>query len=508
MAKARAQHPMLYQINTRIWLHERGLALGRPATLLDVPDAELDRIAADGFDWLWLLGVWQTGEAGREVSRREPSWRREYQVLLPDATDADVCGSPFAVRQYTVSRDFGGSEALAELRRRLAGRGIGLVLDFVPNHTALDHPWVLEHPEFYVHGAEEDLAREPANYVRVETGAGPRILAHGRDPYFAGWPDTLQLDYRHAGLRAAMLETLQGIATQADGVRCDMAMLVLPDVFARTWAARPGPVDGSAPAETSFWSEAIPAVRAHHPDWVFVAEAYWDLQWRLQQEGFDYTYDKRLYDRLHAQDAAAVRGHLGAGAEYQRRSVRFLENHDEPRAAAVFAPPVHDAAAVLGLLLPGLRLVHDGQTTGRRLRTSNHLRRRAAEPVDRERAAFYQRLLACMRRPEVRDGHWRLLPVHPAWDGNRTCEQFIAYLWEGAEGRLLVTVNFGSRRGQCYVPLGDLSLGTSTVCLHDLMHPRITYERSGAELAARGLYLDVPAWCAHAFELRQGAPMS
>jgi hypothetical protein len=195
-----------------------------------------------------------------------------------------------------------------------------------------------------------------------------------------------------------------------------------------------------------------------------------------------------------------VVGHLGADAEHQRRSMRFLENHDEPRAAATFPPEVHPAAAVVGLLLPGLRLVHDGQVTGRRLRTSNHLRRRAPEPVDRELEAFYRRLLACMQRPEVRDGRWQLLQAHPAWEGNPTCQQIIAYRWQSDEGRLVVAVNYGGQRAQCYLPLAGLSPDRS-IRLHDLMHGRVTYERSGAELAQPGLYLDVPAWRAHVFEV-------
>jgi hypothetical protein len=294
---------------------------------------------------------------------------------------------------------------------------------------------------------------------------------------------------------------LQSIAAQCDGVRCDMAMLVLPDVVQRTWGEAARPADGSAPVDGSFWPEAIAAVRARHPEFLFVAEAYWDLEWRLQQEGFDHTYDKRLYDRLCHGDAEAVCGHLGADAEYQRRSLRFLENHDEPRAAATFAPGVHEAAAVVGLLLPGLRLIHDGQVTGRRLRASNHLRRRAAEPVDRDLESFYHRLLACMRRPEARDGQWTFRHPAPAWSGNETWRQFVSYLWEGEEGRLLVAVNYGAQRAQCYVPLADAGLAGGTVRLHDLLHARATYERDGAALARRGLYLDVPAWRAHVFEV-------
>jgi len=495
-------HTALLQINTRARLYEHAKVLGRPATLDDITDAELDRIAGDGFDWVWLLGIWQTGDAGRAVSLSQPEWQAEYRHVLIDYTPDDVCGSPFAVREYVVHRDFGGREPLARLRKRLDERGIRLMLDFVPNHTALDHPWTRQHPEFYVHGTEENLAHEPHNYVRVATPHGPVVLAHGRDPYFPGWPDTLQVNYRHAGLREAMVRTLEDIAEQCDGVRCDMAMLVLPDVIARTWGERARPADGSTPVDAPFWPDAIARVHRHSPEFVFMAEAYWDLEWTLQQQGFDYTYDKRLYDRLVAQDARAVLGHLHANADYQRRSARFLENHDEPRAAATFPAPVHTAAAVVALLAPGLRFVHEGQMTGRRLRASNHLRRRAPESVDRELETVYGRLLTVMRRRDAREGDWHLADVVPAWDGNGSSEQFVAFTWERDGERLLVAVNYAPRPGQCFVrPVFASALDGTTVALHDLMDPATRYERDGTDLARRGLYLDVPAWRAHVFDV-------
>jgi len=496
-----ARWPLLYQINTRIWLYELGATLGRPATLEDVPDTALDAIAADGFGWVWLLGVWQTGEVGPRISRELAELQPEYRELLPDFTLDDVGGSPFAVQDYVVNRDFGGPKALERIRKRLADRGIQLMLDFVPNHTAIDHPWAYEHPEFYVHGTDADLAREPTSYVRIDTRLGPRVLAHGRDPYFPGWSDTLQVNYRHAGFRAAMLAVLEGIAGQCDGVRCDMAMLLLPDVIARTWGDRARPADGSAAVDEPFWPAAIARVRQRRADFLFMAEVYWDLEWALQQQGFDYTYDKRFYDHLRQQDGAAVRGHLLAAPEYQRRSARFLENHDEPRATAAFPPAVHRAAAIVALLAPGLRFLHEGQLAGRRVRASNHLRRRAPEPVDSELAAFYARVLACLRRPEARDGDWRLLDVAPAWEGNPTWQRFMAFSWSSPSGQLLVAVNYGPTQGQCYARMPvDQSAGR-TIVLRDLISPTTTYERDGDDLAGHGLYLDLPAWGHHVFEV-------
>ena len=497
------RYPSLYQINTRITLRDLSEVLGRPATLTDIPDHFLDRMAELGFDYVWFLGIWQTGPAGRAVSLSNPALLEECRRALPDLTEEDISGSPFAVQSYSVHQDFGGQPALEALRSRLAQRGLKLFLDFVPNHTAPDHPWVFDHPEYYIRGNPEDLAREPQNYKTVETSRGLQVLAYGRDPYFSGWSDTFQLNYRHPDLREAMEAELMKIAGLADGVRCDMAMLILPEVFIRTWGERSLPQDASIPADWPFWPGAINRVKEQYPDFVFMAEVYWDLEWTLMQQGLDYTYDKRLYDRLEAQAASAVRRHLRADPEYQRRSVRFLENHDEPRAAAVFPSLIHQAAAVVAFFLPGLRFFHEGQLEGRRVRVSMHLGRRPGEPVDSGLEEFYQWLLACLERPEVRTGRWQLLETRPAWEGNPTWEQFITGSWEGETGSRLVTaVNYGPTRGQCYVDLPFPDLGGGTILLRDLMgHNR--YEQPGDDLTGRGLYLDMPAWGYHVFDFKK-----
>ena len=314
------QHPALYQINTRITLNELATPSKKSPTLDDISNKSLERIADLGFDWIWMLGIWQTGPIGRRISR-EPQWANGYRESLPDLVEDDICGSPFAVKAYRVHEDFGGPQALERLRHRMRKYGLKLMLDFIPNHTGHDHAWVQDHPEFYIQGDEEHLAREPHNYCRIETKAGPVIFAYGRDPYFAGWTDTLQLNYRHAGFRAAMQSQLEKIATLCDGVRCDMAMLILPDVITRTWGSLSAPRDGTAPLDTCFWLEATARVHAAHTHFLFMAEVYWDLEWELQQQGFDFTYDKKLYDLLRGQNAAGVRGHLHADPNFLRKCV-------------------------------------------------------------------------------------------------------------------------------------------------------------------------------------------
>ena len=493
-------YPALYQINTRVYVGELSRALGRPATLDDVPDRELERIAGLGFDWVWLLGVWQTGVASRAVSRAHPELRREFERVLPDLIEADICGSCFAITGYTVHTDLGGDEALARLRRRMLAHGLRLMLDFVPNHIALDHPWVRTNPDFFVAGTDADLAREPLNYVCMNDRgvvapapvAGGRILAYGRDPYFPGWTDTLQLNYGNPLLHEAMQAELLKIAGQCDGVRCDMAMLLLPDVFARTWGI----------AAPDFWPGAISQMQARRPEFVFMGEVYWDLEWTLQQDGFDFTYDKRLYDRLRDRDAGAARGHLHADLAFQQQSARFIENHDEPRAAATFPAAVHEAAAVITYLVPGLRLFHQGQLEGRRTFLPVHLCRAPFEPTDTVVQEFYMRLLACMRDPAVTDGTWRLLDCTTAWEGNHSWECFIAFEWVAADDRLLVVVNYADHPSQCYVhfELGEAFRG-GTVYLVDRMSPT-TYDRDATDLSSCGLYLDLPSWAYHVFALQ------
>jgi hypothetical protein len=493
--------PSLYQINTRVVLQEIGVRLGRPAVLDDLPDATLDEIAARGFSWVWMLGVWQTGQAGRAVSRRDPRLLARLKIDLPDLREEDIVGSPFAISAYQVHRDFGGDAALARLRERLGKRGLKLLLDFVPNHIAPDHPWVQDHPEYLIQGSAEDLERQPQNYVRMNTRLGPRILAHGRDPYFDGWTDTIQLNYRHPGLREAQIGVLGSIADRCDGVRCDMAMLLEPSVIARTWGDRANPSDGSPAKDNPFWPEAVAAVRRRSASFLFVAEVYWDMEWTLQQEGFDFTYDKRLYDRLRDGHARPVREHLMADPSFSERCLRFLENHDEPRAAATFPPGMHQAAAVVAWFAPGMRFFHEGQLEGRKVFVSMHVGRRRAEPVDPEIRAFYLKLLEALAHREVHEGRWLLETCRPAWDGNPTNDQFIVGSWTQGQRYVLAVTNYGPTQAQCYVTPGLPDLAGRKWVLDDLMSDT-RYQRDGDQLASQGLYLDLPPWGYHVFTVR------
>jgi glycosidase len=484
-------YPSLYQVNTRVWLNRLGQVAGRPIRLDEVPDQELERWSGSGFDWIWLLGVWQASQVGAQLARLDPALHDEATELVPDLSDDDLCGSCFSIASYQARHELGGDMALAGFRQRLHDRGLRLLLDFVPNHTAIDHPWLDANPDFYVAGSEADLARSPHNYIRVPVAGGARILAHGRDPHFPGWTDTLQLNYGNPALQRAMAETLKKVAGKCDGVRCDMAMLLLPEVFERTWGITCQP----------FWPKAIRSVHAGHPEFLFMAEVYWDLEQQMLQQGFNYAYDKRLYDRLRQQRAVPVCAHLRSDLSLQSHLVRFLENHDEPRAAATFPDRTHRAAAIAAYLSPGMRFFHQGQLEGWRRHVPVQLCRSTAEQDDPSLAAFYNSLLEVLRLAIVRGGQWKLLECHQAWHGNWTWEDFLCYAWQrGDSERLLVAVNYAPHDSQCFVQVPFSDLNGRDFLLKDLMSSS-EYRRTGEDLADRGLYLDLPAWGHHVFRL-------
>ncbi|WP_330281496.1 alpha-amylase [Streptomyces sp. NBC_00588] len=479
---------VIHEINTLVWLGELSARHGRRVTLGDVPAEAWDEAARAGVDMVWLMGVWRRSPAGLAIALREASLRASFRDALPDITEEDIAGSPYCVRDYVVDERLDGPAGLAEARAQLAARGVRLMLDHVPNHVAPDHPWLTERPGCLIHGDQQDLTRAPEAFIE----AGGQIYARGRDPYFPPWPDVVQLNAFSDDLRTASVDTLTAIGDQADAVRCDMAMLMMNDVFAKTWGERAGP----QPAQ-DFWPYVIERVRARHPDLLFVAEAYWDLEWALQQQGFDHCYDKRLYDRLVHEDATSVRAHLRADLTYQRGLVRFLENHDEPRAAATLPGGRERAAAVTVATLPGATLWHEGQFEGRRTRLPVFLSRRPPEPVDEELRAFYRQLLPAAAT--VRDGEWRLLDT-TGWPDNDSHQHLIAHSWTGTHARHVVIVNYSGTPAQAHVPLPWPDLAGRACRLTDLLSAR-TYDRDGDELLAPGLYVDLPTWQSHVLTL-------
>jgi len=484
------KNPVIYEINAWVWLNELSQKYKSPITLASVPQKEWDSIADLKIDAIWLMGVWERSPTGINIALTKQNLLEEFRRVLSDYSSEDVVGSPYCVRRYEADEHLGGSEGLAIARQVLAQRGIHLILDYVPNHVAPDHPWVFEHPEYFIQGDTEDLKQYPNSFSQVNG----KVFANGRDPYFPAWPDVLQLNAFHSGLRKDVIETVSSIAEQCDGIRCDMAMLVMNDIFKWTWGTRAG-----AKPETEYWTDVIQAAHKEYPDFLFMAEAYWDLEWTLQQQGFDYCYDKRLYDRLEHDSAESIRLHLLADLSYQNKLVRFIENHDEPRAASVFSVQKGRAAAVTIATLLGAKLFHEGQFEGRKVRLPVFLGRRPDEIVDTDLQAFYYKLLKVIKKEGLLDGEWQLCERN-GWPDNQSYFNLIAWCWSNGKKRYFIVVNLSETNSQGLVRVPWDDMKGKVWEMNDVMSGEV-FKRSGDEMSGQGFYVDLTPWGYHFLRL-------
>lgn len=486
------KYPIIYEINTWVWLRELSRKYNRNVDLAAIPEKEWDFLASNGFDAIWLMGVWERSSAGKAISMKNNGLVESFRRALPDFTDEDNVGSPYCVRRYVVDDHLGGPKGLSVARQALAMRGMRLILDFVPNHVASDHPWVSNYPEYFIQGNADDVKQDPASFIEV----GKTVFASGRDPYFPAWSDVLQLNAFQSDLRNAVIKTILEIAEQCDGIRCDMAMLMLNSIFEVTWGARAG-----VKLLEEYWTTIISAIKSSWPNFKFIAEAYWDLEWHLQQQGFDFCYDKKLYDRMEHSDAESVRLHLLADLPYQKKLLRFIENHDESRAAVAFPGEKGSVVAVAMLTLPGAKLLHEGQIEGIKVRLPVFLARRMDEPVDHDHVSFYRRLLLETQREIFRNGEWSLCEWS-GWPDNQSCKNILAWCWKKGEERFLIILNFSSYLTQALVKVPWEELRGREWKLNDVMSVEF-YERKGDEMYDPGLYVNLGPWKYHFFQVQE-----
>lgn len=489
-------NPIIYEINTWVWLNQLSDKYDRRITLADVPAPELAALSACHFDAVWLMGLWHRGPATRISAL---NYLHEYRHALPDITEADVPGSAYAIRDYQVEALLGGRAGLALFRDRLREHDIKLILDFVPNHVAVDHRWITEHPEYFVRGTPDELKKHPADFFSVAgADGGAQVIARGRDPYFPAWIDTAQFNAFDRGLRRAIVDALIDIGDQCDGVRCDMAMLTTNAIFAQTWDERAG----AMPAQ-DFWPEIISALRDVHPQMLFIAEVYWDLEHELQRQGFDYTYDKRLYDRIINCEVGEIKAHLRADLNYMRSSLRFIENHDEPRVMETLGEDRQRSAAALICTLPGAALLHQGQIEGRRIKLPVQINRGAAEPDHPLLKRFYRRLLREVSKSIYHEGAWRMIEPGPIHSADFTYHNLILYAWSDAGDARLVVVNLSGEWSRATIEPDELpQLASGQWLLFDILCESYT-RHSGDALMEGGLRLEVPPYGAHIFRFDQ-----
>jgi hypothetical protein len=477
----------IYEINTAVWLNELRGIYGKKITLANIPAKEYDELAGPGFNTVWLMGVWKRSPAGKAIAMEHPVIMKELKEALPDLKAEDIEGSPYCIREYVVDPQFGGDKGLAVAREELARRGMKLILDFVPNHIAPDHPWTKTHPGYFLQGTEDDMIARPDHWYR----SGNHIYAKARDPFYPPWPDVLQLNVFDEGCRDALIKTLNSIASVCDGIRCDMAMLIMNDIFSRTWADRPG-----AAPHSDFWPHAIAKVKKHYPGFIFIAEAYWDTEKEMISQGFDFCYDKKYYDFL-KEGAFKSKQHLENMMPVQGNLLRFLENHDEPRAAGLFEIKRHKALALASTTLPGAKLLHDGQLEGRKVKVPVFLSRRMEEPENRELKKFYIQLLKIQRSEAVNNGKWFTCAVS-GWPDNQTCQNLLVWEWLGSQENLLIVINMSDQPAQALVKSNFFYAPGKTYQLFDVISGEL-FARDSDEMNSPGLFVGLQPWGAHTF---------
>jgi hypothetical protein len=502
---------LLLELNAFTWLSALKTKYDRRLTLASVPDAEWRAVRARGFDAVWLMGVWKRSPKARQHAFQFAELKADFTRVLPGWKDEDVAGSAYAIGDYRLDPFLGAPSDLEKVRAAVNAAGLKLILDFVPNHVAFDHPWTLKHPDRLVRPTPTERRAHPERFFKPAGGA---YLAHGRDPYFFPWTDTAQIDAFSPEARWAMRETLERIALVADGVRCDMAMLVLNDVFKKTW----GPCVPAAP-RTEFWEEVLGPVKEKHPRFTAIAEVYWNLGQKLLSLGFDYIYDKTLYDRFIEGDAARIREHLHDSAADQERQLRFVENHDEPRLFRAFGHEKGLAAQAAVMTLPGLKLVHQDQEKGYldrvpvqlRAFTGPDLTRVAGPSGGSAYAAGFvpdelARVLTFASDLVLSEGSWHLLTPHEAWPGGQEHHTVLAWIWTRGHAFRLIVVNYGPQPAQARLRLPEACLIPAEVELEDAPTGQV-YRRSTQELRAEGLYVRLDGWKYHLFAVREGCPV-
>lgn len=337
------KHPFhqihLYEIGSRIFCTKKGKPLRE--VLVDL-ERKTPFVWADE---IWLMGVWKNSPSSQKIARSMPELQPGYQSVKSNFEPKDVYGSPYSIYDYVPDPLISESNHLTEIHNWFASKNKKLILDFVPNHMAIDSPLVSKYPDYFL---KADSNKEDKNTFLHPNGFR---YCYGKDPYFDGWTDTIQWDFSNPEVETYHTQLLRKIAEQCDGVRCDMAMLPLPEVFEKTHGKK----------SVYDWERVIRTIKKEFPEFRFYAEVYWGLEVTLRNQGFDATYDKSLYDALHNKDLHQTYDLISKNSELH--SIRFLENHDEGRAEITFGDNAKTYFSLLSAS-PCTILFYDGQELG------------------------------------------------------------------------------------------------------------------------------------------------
>ncbi len=484
----------LYEINTRIWLRRFDQS-NIKSTLNDVPNSYWDNLAQKGIHYIWLMGIWKTCNSVIDRCCFEEGLKKSYDRALKGWKREDVIGSPYAIDVYEINPEIGNHKSLLELKSRLNKKGMKLILDFIPNHFSADTRLIKTNPDIFIPVDKELFKRDPHTYYHPNQKE-QKYFAHGRDPFFPAWQDTIQINIFSNEARKFLINTLLSLTKICDGVRCDMSMLLLNNVFKNTWGGVLGK-NGFEKNESEFWTEAISEVKNERADFLFIAEAYWDLEYDLQQMGFDFTYDKKLTDRLKYAHVKEIHDHLIADNDYQKKSLRFIENHDEERAVSIFGKEKSKAAAVIISTIQGMRFYYDGQFEGKKIKLPVQLGREPEEQQNLKLKEFYNKLLTITSHEIFNRGKWILLESEPSLDNNSTFMNILSWMWSFKDEKRLVVVNYSENLSTCRIKL-DVRGYQEDLLINDLLNDQ-SYMRSAEEVYNSGLYIELKPYQAHIF---------
>lgn len=492
-------NPHLIEINARLWMKALKKKYSQPEmTLSSIPDDEWLQFRHLGIDIVWLMGVWAPSPESAVIAKVNPTLAEAVKKISPELGAESLGSSPYAVHGYKLNPELGFEWELKALREKLNSMGMKLFLDFVTNHAAKDNPFVLECPDCFVQGGEEDVKAHPDWFFEAGINGAKKQIAYGRDPNFPPWTDTAQYNYFNPVTREKRLELLLELAEVCDGVRCDMVMLTLNDIHESTWGKILNKAGYAKPAE-EFWAHAIRTVKERYPEFVFLAEVYWGLEWQVQLMGFDYTYDKITYDRLRFMGADEVKGHLRAEKLYQKRSVRFIDNHDEVPSIEAFGKDKAFAAGVVISTIKGMRFYSDTQLEGLRHKVPLQLAEIWERVPDQTVRRFYEKLLKITDHPAFHGGEWNLLEVRQCDPQNPSNKNLLAWSWTQRRTIKIVVVNYSNSVSCGTVNISVKSSGDSTAIFEELSGRHFSFK---AEEVAGGLKLQqMPPFSAYIFDI-------
>jgi glycosidase len=480
VSKIDCNHPTLYEISTRPWLYELSQKYGKEITKLrNIPLEEFDYLSNKGIEIIWMMGIWKLGNYGLEYDKKN-----DYSNVLPDWTKDDVIGSPYSIVEYTCNPEIGTNDDLIWLREQINKRNMKLMLDFVPNHSAVDAPTAITNQKLYIRAP--DGTKDSKKYT--ESG-----IAYGKDPYFDPWMDVIQWNYWETDTRVFMKNNLLTVLKYADGARCDMAHLILNDVFGKTWEEELKAWNYQRPT-TEFWEYAFEEVKSKYPNAILLAEVYDDWQIELlYQLGFTYTYDKALLDKL--------RGSPKDVKEYIQEkewshATHFVENHDENRIIANVDGNIEKAkvAGALACTLGGMAFFNHGQWNGYKNKLDVHLRRGASEPINTKVLGYYKRLTDIIKDPAFKSNNYFYIKDIK---GDKA-DDFIAYIRNDESSYYLVVINYGESDGCVEVPIYNIE-GSGEIKLREMID-EVEYYRNIDIIKEKGFTVCLDGYHAKIFK--------